>query len=124
MSKRKRRKSERESAPVVSGPFAATYWHLRRLVRRRTLFVLFDGDPQAPRLTFFDTTRGLALLDYWPCSRLWAYADRPGCRGKCKAHAEILAVAVRRAGQCRKADKSQLQAAVLVGFPGALPRSP
>jgi hypothetical protein len=101
--KRRRRNGE----PAVSGPFAETYWRLRRLARARRLFVLFDGDPAAPRLTFFDAIGGMPLLDYWPKSCLWACADRPRRGGKCKELTDILAVALRLAGQRQKSDKSQ-----------------
>jgi hypothetical protein len=103
----RRRKGKRKgTGPAISGPFAGTYWHLRRLAGTQRLFVLFEGEPAAPRLTFFDTTRGVALLTYWPRSRLWSYADRPGRGGRCDEHDAIVAVAVRRAGQRRKSDKS------------------
>src|SRR5436309_688257 len=66
---RKRKGLKRPQAePTVCGPFAGTYWRLRRLAKARRLFVLFDGDPESPRLTFFDTAQGVALLDYWPNS--------------------------------------------------------
>jgi hypothetical protein len=104
--KGKRKKTE----PAVSGPFAGTYWHLRRLAEKRRLFILFDGAPEGPRLTLFDTTRGTALLDYWPKSRLWAYADRPWRGGRCSEHADVIAVAVRRAGQGRELDQSEFGA--------------
>jgi hypothetical protein len=111
MSRRKKRKRKRkDGGPAVSGPFAGTYWHLRRLLEARRLFVLFDGEPAAPRLTFFDTIRGEALLNYWPKTRLWAYADRPGRGGRCNDHADIINVAVRRAGQRQKRDLSQFGA--------------
>jgi hypothetical protein len=108
MSRRKKAKGKgSHTTPAVSGPFAGTYWHLRRMARSRDLFVLFDGAPEAPRLTFFDTARGLALLKYWPKSQLWGYADRPGRGGRCGEHADVIGVAVRRAGQRLKSDKSQ-----------------
>ena len=108
MSKRKKAKGKGSHTTLaVSGPFAGTYWHLRRLARGRNLFVLFDGAPEAPRLTFFDTSRGLALLNYWPKAQFWAYADRPGRGGRCAEHADVIALAVRRAGQRQKSDKSQ-----------------
>jgi hypothetical protein len=112
MGRRNKCKGERKkNEPTVSGPFAETYWHLRRLARRRDLFILFDGDPEAPRFTFFDTTHGMPLLDYWPKSRRWAYANRPECAGLCDEH-DIIAVAARLAGarrsaSRRKADLSQ-----------------
>jgi DNA invertase Pin-like site-specific DNA recombinase len=78
MSWRKRRtRKRRNGEAAVSGPFAETYWRLRRLARARRLFVLFDGDPAAPQLTFFDTIRGMPLLDYWPSSCIWAHSIRP-----------------------------------------------
>src|SRR5215831_16470806 len=101
---RKGKRRGKRAAPTVSGPFAAAYWRLRRLARKRGLFVLFDGDPAAPRFTFFDITRGVAQLDYWPQSRLWAYADRPGCGGRCDEHDDIIAVAVRLAGPRERTD--------------------
>ncbi len=106
LKKHKKRKGKK-STPTVSGPFAGTYWHLRRLAETRRLFVLFDGDPAAPRLTFFDAIRGMALLDYWPKSRVWSYSNRAGRGGGCRQHDDIIAVAVGRAGQRSKADKSQ-----------------
>jgi hypothetical protein len=112
MGKWKRGKGRHKAgAPVVSGPFAGTYWHLRRLAGVRRLFILFDGEPAAPRLTVFDTARGVALVDYWPKSRLWSYADRPGRGGQCEEHADVIAVAV----QVQKADKSQFGAARVAG---------
>jgi hypothetical protein len=113
MSRRKKGKRKRKDTETpVTGPFAGTYWHLRRQAKARELFVLFDGEPAAPRLTFFDTTWGMALLLYWPKSRLWAYADRPGRGGRCDEHADIILVAVRLAGQRRKSDKSQFETPV------------
>jgi hypothetical protein len=102
MSKHKKGKRKKVE-PAVSGPFAGIYWHLRRLARRRRLFVLFDGDQAAPRLTFFDTVRGVALLDYWPASKVWAYAGRPGRGGHCQEHADVIAVAGQVAGAGREA---------------------
>ena len=75
---RKHRKGKKNIAePAVGSPFAGAYWHLQRLAKRRRLFVLFDGDSRAPRLTFFETIWGVALLDCWPMSRLWAYVPPP-----------------------------------------------
>jgi hypothetical protein len=107
---RKSKHSGKRAVPIISGPFAAAYWRLRRRARKRGLFVLFDGDPAAPRFTFFDTTLGVALLDYWPKSGVWAYAARPGRGGRCDNHDEIIAVAVRLAGSCGAAggNKSDL----------------
>ena len=71
----------------VSGPWAGIYRELDRLARACNLFVLFDGEPAAPRLTLFETTRGGALLDYRPDSRTWVHASRPGLGGRCGEHA-------------------------------------
>jgi hypothetical protein len=105
---RQRKKGE----PTVSGPFVEVYGHLRRLVRKKRLFILFDGDPAAPRLTFFETTQGAEVLDYWPGSRLWAYPGRPWRGGRCDEHDDVIAVAVRLAGSLgaagsRNSDLSQ-----------------
>ena len=102
MSRHKKGKRKKVE-PAVSEPFAGIYWHLRRLARRRRLFVLFDRDQTAPRLTFFDTVRGVAILDYWPASKVWAYAARPGRGGHCQDHADVIAVAGQVAGAGRKA---------------------
>jgi hypothetical protein len=104
MSKRKKGRHKKRG-PTVSGPWASTYWHLRRLASDRNLFVLFDGEPAAPRITIFDTIRGMALLDYWPKSHLWSYADRPGRGGQCAEHGDIIALAVRIAGTRGRADR-------------------
>jgi len=103
---RKRKRKQKGIEPTVTGPFSGTYWHLRRLARGLNLFVLFDGNPAAPRLTFFDTTRGMPLLNYWPKSGLWAYADRPGRGGRCNEHGDSLAVAQRLAGSIGAADRN------------------
>ncbi len=95
--KMKGRRAAVKRQPAVSGPFAGLYWQLRRLARNRRLFVLFDGAPRAPRLTFFDTTTGRAVLDYWPGSRLWAPSNRPGRGGRCYGGAEAVELAARLA---------------------------
>jgi hypothetical protein len=110
MSRRKKgRRKRKDAGPTVSGPFAGTYRHLRRQAERRGLFVLFDGTSVTPRLTFFDTTRGVAILDYWPRTRLWSYADRLGRGGRCDEHADVIAVAVRRAGQRENSTKVEFR---------------
>jgi hypothetical protein len=61
---RHKKRRRRKDKPTVSGPFAGLYWHQRQLARRHGLFILFDGNPKAPRLTFFEMNAGLALLNY------------------------------------------------------------
>ncbi len=95
----KRRKGKHtKGEQTVSGPFAPMFWRLRRLGQKHGLFVLFEGDPVAPKLTFFDTTRGVALINYWPKSRLWGHASRQWRGGRCNQHEDILDVAKRAAG--------------------------
>jgi hypothetical protein len=104
VSRQKQRRRKRDcTGPAVSGPFARAYWHLRRLARRRGLFVLFDGDPASPRLTFYDAVLGVVLVVFWPSTRRWAFADRPARGGTCQGHEDVLNVARRAAGAARAA---------------------
>jgi hypothetical protein len=48
----------KKGAPAFCGPCAGTYRRPGRLARGRNLFVLFDGCPAAPRLTFFAARGG------------------------------------------------------------------